>query len=151
LSGFRAPRHDADVLNVYVAGASAEVDRAERVIAALRAAGINITHDWTPDVRAVEAAGGPTTLEDQERLDRALVDVAAVRRADFVVMLAPEPPHASTGAGFESGVAYERGLPLVVAGSVAARRRFLFGALVVEYESDVEVVAWLTDPERTAA
>jgi hypothetical protein len=135
------------VLNVYVAGASGslvEVERAERVIARLRAAGVNVTHDWTPDVLDVYRRGGPGCLEDEERLLRATCDVDAVRRADRVLMLAPEPPVASTGAGFETGVAYERGVRMAVAGSVAARRRFLFGVLSErEFDTDEEGIAWV--------
>lgn len=140
------------MLKVYVAGASDEVARAERAIARLRGLGVEITHDWTPDVRAVaERAAGPLSLEDQERLERARVDVEAVRRADLVLFLAPDPPLATTGGGFEIGVAYILGKPVVVAGSHAARRRFLFGVLLLEVESDDAAIWWITDPNRTVA
>ena len=91
-------------VRVYVAGASAELERCERVIAALRAGGCTITADWTPEMRGDHARGiSDAQLDDHEARRRAETDLDAVEDADVVLLLAPET--ATRGAWFETGYA----------------------------------------------
>lgn len=93
-------------LRVYVIGSSAEIERAESVIARLRSERIEITYDWPANVRQVRAAGyaSDAALSDAAARDAAMRDVEGVDGADLVLLLAPAAP--SFGAGFEFGVAF---------------------------------------------
>lgn len=86
-------------MRVYVIGASAELDRAERVIAALRERGFVITADWPADVRRARAAGLASDAEVPHDIAREIADanVHAIETADVVVALSPPGP--STGYG----------------------------------------------------
>jgi hypothetical protein len=89
-------------MRVYVAGASAELDRCERVIAALREGGCTVNFDWTAVMRDHVARGiSDAQLDDHEARRHAEVDIAAVEDADVVLFLAPEA--ATRGAWFELG------------------------------------------------
>lgn len=91
-------------LAVYVAGASAEVERASEVIERIRALGLVVTHDWTRSVREHRSAGYRDVDLDHER--QAMIaseDLDAVRRADVLLLLAPESP--TIGAWVELGCA----------------------------------------------
>ena len=104
---------------VYVAGASKEIARAERVIRLLHESGVGVTFDWCAHMRALE--GVPLTRE--VAVSSALSDIDAVKRARVVVLL--EPGWASpngyverittTGAWGEATLAVGIGVPLIVA------------------------------------
>lgn len=91
---------------VYVIGSSSELERAERVIAALRERGVEITHDWTASVRAARAAGHATdaTVGREDAMRAARENRGAIESADVVIALVPEMP--STGYGYDLGVAH---------------------------------------------
>lgn len=92
------------MLRVYVAGASSEVERAERAIAALRRAGCVVTHDWTREVRDHRAKKiHDAEIGDHECREIAVADLAAVRRSNVLLLLVPEQP--SQGAWVELGCA----------------------------------------------
>lgn len=109
----RAPLPDR-IRRVYVAGPSAELERCEKVIARVREAGIAVTCDWTPLVRAWLEAGSP------ERPDEALLaeggaDLAGVAAADAVLLLTPATP-GGAGAGYwtEQGAALALRKPVIL-------------------------------------
>jgi hypothetical protein len=91
-------------MRVYVAGASAELERCERVIAALREGGCTITMDWGAAMRALAALGiCDAQLDDHEARRHAEADLDGIVTADVVLLLAPEA--ATRGAWVEFGYA----------------------------------------------
>jgi hypothetical protein len=105
------------MISVYVAAASAEVERAERVMSMLRERGCSIVGDWTDDVRDQRRRA----LTDADLTDadaRAASDrcLDAIDACDVLLYLAPAQP--STGASAELGYALHpmTGARVVVAG-----------------------------------
>lgn len=89
-------------MKIYVAGASKEIDLIEKLIARLKKAGHQITHDWTVDVRC-EGGGSPDN--PNVRRNCALKDLAAVRDAQIFWLVKPAETSTSTGAWVELGAA----------------------------------------------
>jgi len=87
-------------LRLYIATASNPLEEAERRIADARAAGFEITHDWTKDVRS---AGNASLDDPRIRTSAAKADLRGVETADVVWLIQPE--NASTGAWVELGYA----------------------------------------------
>jgi hypothetical protein len=114
-------------MRVYVAGASAELERCERVMAALREGGCVISHDWTPSIREAIARGvSEEQLDDHEARRLSGVDYDAIERAHVVLFLAPET--VTRGAWAELGYAgclMRRGeLDVYVSGPAARKSIF---------------------------
>lgn len=96
----------AAIKHVYVAASSAEIARAERVIATLRAAGCVITHAW-PEV--MRANPPDAEMTDAKLLPELRTDIdIGVGEAVHVLFLAPTTP--STGFYVELGAAYAFGM-----------------------------------------
>lgn len=127
MSGFRG---------VYVAGASAEIARAERVIRLLTESGVAVTFDWPAHMRRVE--GTSTTLTREIAEQSADADLDGVKRASVVLLLEPgtfeyvyiarhggdeyrDQQITTTGAWSELGAALALGIPVVVARPPAPR------------------------------
>jgi len=87
-------------VKVYVAGSSKEMERAERVMNALRAAGHEITADWVAKIREVGVAN---PADFTVRLAAAQADLDGVNNADAFVFLHPAPGVQTTGAWVELG------------------------------------------------
>lgn len=88
-------------MKIYVAGSSAELDRVSAFMSRLRAAGHEITHDWTA---AIRDSGKPANgLSRGESEDAAWKCRDAIDRSDVFVFLAPIT--VSEGAWFEFGFA----------------------------------------------
>ena len=90
----------------YVGASSApgELERAERMIAALRDLGMQITLDWTPFIRTHGGdAHDDRTVE--ERALNARADLLAVTEADFMIALGPPLGFHSHGLFAEIGAA----------------------------------------------
>lgn len=102
------------VARVYVCGASYEAERAARVVALLRERGAVVTHDWTPAAIAARPHGGDVSLSAIVRWRATLDDLAAIDSAHVVLWLVSE--RGSTGAGFECGYAFARGVTVIAAG-----------------------------------
>lgn len=102
----RTPLPDR-IERVYVAGPSTEVERCERVIAAVGEMGIQITHDW------------PAALADGHK-EPALAPacLAGVAAADLVFVLAPFQivPNPTIGAWAEMGAAAVLRKPVLLVG-----------------------------------
>jgi nucleoside 2-deoxyribosyltransferase len=98
---------------VYVAGASAEIERARRVIAMLRELGIEIAHDWP---KMIEDHGGRANLgltyDERENVVGACL--GGVRKAELVLFLVPYAP--TVGAWVEIGHADALGKRIVQSG-----------------------------------
>lgn len=87
---------------IYVAGASAEADRASRWIAALESAGITVTFDWPKHIKSVGDAN-PAHASPAQRAAWAEEAIYAVGQADMFWLLAPSPGIATAGAYVELG------------------------------------------------
>jgi hypothetical protein len=90
-------------MKVYVAGASAEILRAEAFVKRLRAAGFEITFDWPAMIRSVGSANGGLT--DDQRNDASYHALAGVDECEVLVLLVPEKP--SIGCWVELGYAFQ--------------------------------------------
>ncbi len=98
------------ITSIYVAGASAEFERAETILGKLRTPPLSrffhITKDWPGQVRTERVEGGRHDHELDLNLQRRIEaeDVAAVFEAEILWLLLP-PPHLHTvGMWFELGV-----------------------------------------------
>lgn len=79
-------------MRFYCAGAAVEIERAKKVIAALRGAGHTCTHDWTVQVEEelrLYPGRKETELPDEICAKHARADLDGVRDADFYVLVAP--------------------------------------------------------------
>lgn len=113
-------------MKIYVAGASAEIERARRVIAELRARGIEVPGDW-PAI--VDAHNGRTNhgLTDDERRSAARACMRAAVDCDVFLLLVP---HAQTiGAWVELGAALESDRRCIASGLEENCARSIFVAL----------------------
>lgn len=91
--------------NIYVAGAWVEKkERAEYWIKRVRDAGFYVTHDWTVDDVPSSTITSDAQLAPEERLKRAEADIAGVRKADIVWLLAANDVGAA-GSWVELGAA----------------------------------------------
>lgn len=126
-------------MRIYVASGSKDLERARRVMAALRAAGWVISHDWTDGVLAARADGyGSDAVVPDERANTcADADVAGVRTCDVFLLLRSEPT--TFGHPFEAGVANEHNVRRIVVGSRAP----IFLRSWDHYETDEAAVAAL--------
>jgi len=99
-------------MRVYVAGASAEIERAEALIARLRDAGVEVISDWPENVRRAGAAN--IGLTHEVRLAAARACSLGVRRSDWLVVLEPKAP--TIGAWVEMGIALAQGIDVLWVG-----------------------------------
>jgi hypothetical protein len=91
--------------DIYVAGASAQIEQVETYLAKLRAAGWSITFDWTAKVREV---GNASPDDLKIRRAAAIADLKGVAGAGVLWLMQPEPTSTSTGAWVELGAAITR-------------------------------------------
>lgn len=108
--------------NIYVAGASKEVELVEYWMGKLREAGHTITFDWTVDVRA--ATKSDAELTNAEQSTYATADLDGVEAADIVWILVPD--NASTGCWVELGAAVAMRKDIIVSGNY---KRCIFTSL----------------------
>lgn len=131
-------------MRIYIAGASAELDRAESAIAAVRALGHTVVHDWPAVIRKVRHEQGRSDgdLTRAEASDHADEDLAAVRGCDLFWLLVPIAP--SSGCWVELGFAFgiEAGADMVIVSG--EHRRWLFASLSDDaFDDDALALAWL--------
>lgn len=132
------------MLKVYVAGGSTEVQRAATIIAALRASGVHVTYDWTPDVlRRGDPADGYRTERTEPE---AVLAIRGALDADLVWFLVPH--RGSSGGGFEVGAAWHAGRLVVCSGP--SLTRFFFGVMLVEYDTDEQALEVVLRHARAA-
>lgn len=107
---------------IYVAGASAELDRARRVMARITELGGRVALDWTVEVEAWTSEG--LRLKDTERAERINACLEAAETAERLVLLVPDEDDVHTrGAWAEATAAYRAGVPVIVS---CARARLPF-------------------------
>lgn len=121
-------------MRIYVAGASSEIERARRVMAALRAEGHEITFDWTIDFESNEG------LSDVQRAAYADADFQGVFLARRVVLLVPVSPSVTQGAWWEGGVADALEIPIIASGRPEDRARNIFLSRALEVDTDEKAV-----------
>jgi hypothetical protein len=142
-------------VKIYVAGASKEPERVRAVMNAVKALGLEITCDW---LTAIEAEGAANEgLDDDKRRRYSLDDLDAVRRADWVWLLAPSESR-SSGCWVELGYALalaDRSVEnrdrhwkpwprIIVSGS--GRMKSIFASLAeMEFDHDDEALVYLRD------
>jgi hypothetical protein len=90
-------------MKVYVAGASSEIERAEKWIATLREAGIEVTATWPEVIRKVGDAN-PMTASRAQRQVWSATDLSEVAHAEVFWFLLPEG-RPTAGAYTEFGYA----------------------------------------------
>lgn len=133
-------------VRVYVAGASDELERAQRAIDFIRSIGWTITHDWVADVRRVRVEGGraDADLTSDEMRELAAADLAAVQGAELVWLLVPNTP--STGAWVELGYALAlnrwTNAPRIIASGPRAAGS-LWCSLLEQFETDEAAIRTL--------
>ena len=90
---------------VYVAGASAQLQRARRAMGWVREAPeLTLAHDWTAQVQADREAGKQDAdLLQVQQCARAFEDFAAIRESDIFWALVPQPDVRTTGLWVELG------------------------------------------------
>jgi len=91
-------------LRVYVAGASSEMERAERYMVKLREAGIVVTSTWPEVIRSQpNGEANPMSVPRAVRARWARTDLDEVTESNFLWLLVPKVP--SAGAHVEFGYA----------------------------------------------
>lgn len=127
---------------VYVAGSSGELERARRAMAYLRAAGLEVAHDWVAEVERVGVAN-PADATRAQRSGWAVSCLLGLTDASAVWLLAPEVE--TRGAWLEIGYALDRSLdgrgpPIVSSGRTS---QSIFLALTQEVATDEQALAVL--------
>lgn len=114
-------------LRIYLAGASAEVELCERYRDRLRAAGVEVAHDWMSGVRANHRRHD-RALPDKERRRIAARNANAVASADVFWILVPQTP--TIGAWVELGIAFGSARPAII---VSGPWRSIFADLADQF------------------
>lgn len=147
------------IKRVYVAAASAEIDRAMSMIGQVSiSSGLSITHDWTKNFTD-PAASKVSEAELDARLRRRFFEecIRAVRNSDFVWFLAPgrRPAlneavaslYATKGAWGELVAAYiyERlhGKPLILVSGAERYQSIFTECAHYFFERDIDALEWL--------
>ena len=128
-------------LRVYVAASALEIERARAAMAALRAAGVRVTSTW---IASIEAAGAsnPRDASPEQRRAWSMSDLAEIRAADVLWLLAPAATAPTRGAWTELGFMYALGRRIVCSGDT---RQSIFCALGEEYDSDEHALAAIVE------
>lgn len=134
---------------IYVAGAVAEVQRAAGVIAQLREAGFEITHDWPAQVLAAPDRHERDMARD-ERLTIARESLYGVFNARLVWLLVPAEGR-GRGSWVELGYALGGGVArtIIASGDVACSAFLELADF--RFTTDAEALAWLRGRYEVAA
>lgn len=128
--------------SLYVACSSAEIERAEKWIRALRERKVTVTSTWPETIRRVQAerniastaaASNPRQATREDRQKWAMENVRAIKSATHLWLLCPPSEHVSQGVYFEFGIAWADKRTIASGGD----QRFVFSALADDlYETD---------------
>lgn len=122
---------------VYIAGASSERERCARVIAAVRAAGYTVTHDWPAAI-----GNGPANELSREDAACAAHDcMRGIMLAGVLVLLVPRDGATSVGCWVELGAALRGPHRIGVVGK--AQTIFASDQRIIPIDRDDDVVPWL--------
>lgn len=129
---------------LYVCASSADHELASQAIELIHSLGLEVSHDWTLEVRAALARAPGSRCADfllgvEHSSTACGVAIDAVRRAHAVVWIVPE--HGSTGAGVETGIAHERGTFLVACGPHL--RRTVFSRMANAEREDMHAAVYI--------
>lgn len=109
--------------SAYIASATEQYMLVEHFVDRLREAGVEITFEWTPDLRA----GGfkpDSQLSEIHRRYIARMDANGVRDAELVWVMTPTLREHGCGMWVEMGIALALGKRVVVSGPLAKRTVF---------------------------
>lgn len=127
-------------LVVYVAGASAEVQRCERFMRAVRGIGCEVAHDWTAEVLGEDRPDH--AIPDVEARQYVSTDLLGVARSDVLVVLVPYD-YTTVGAWVELGYALGLEVPVMLVGEHMDLPFFVRGLL--------GRTAWVRDEDEALA
>jgi hypothetical protein len=141
-------------MKVYVAGASSEIERAEKWIAALRATGVEVTSTWPEIIRKVGVAN-PMTAPREQRQIWSAQDLSEVSHAEVFWFLLPEGvptagAYTEFGYAMFLGAAAREARECGISGAppfwiiVSGKETSIFTALADHYDSDDEAFRALT-------
>jgi hypothetical protein len=132
-------------MRVYVAAASSEIERAEKWMARLREAGVEVVSTWPEVIRKVGAAN-PMEASREERAGWASADLSELSSANVLWLLLPEKPTSGMwieyGYGLCFGAVAKEAREAGVEGAPKFQivssgiERSIFTALAPNYESD---------------
>ncbi len=133
--------------NVYVAGASADWERAKTRMDWVRAhPGLTLAYDWVSDVVKYRVEGGKSDAEltDEERFFLAGSDMEAVARCDIFWLLIPNDSVVTGGAWADLGFALDAGRSVVVSG---ARHREFSLCILADHacSTDTDAQGWILE------
>lgn len=132
-------------MKVYIAGSSAESDRAIACAAALQEHGFEVVSTWFRDIVAEQAGiPNPRTASHEDRKRWSERNRDQVLSSDVVWMLAPVG--VSHGAYYEAGVADTAGIQRIVSGRLvpqANTKQSIFNALATEFDHDGAALEFL--------
>lgn len=142
-------------VKVYVAGASRELLRVQKMMQLVKAHPyLKLTHDWVQDI--MNAGTQDSELSPEECRHYALRDIAGVQDADVVLYLKPERP--STGAAFEFGAAWGissqwsmegaytgHSRVLIVSGADSAHVSIFHALADYQFTDDVTAYEWIVN------
>jgi hypothetical protein len=122
-------------MKIYVAGASSEIERAEKWMAALREAGVEVTSSWPEIIREVGAAN-PMEASREDRLLWSAQDLAEVSNSNVFWFLLPEGKP-TAGAYTEFGYAVFMGAAASEARNAGITGAPLFWIIVSGEETSI--------------
>ncbi len=125
--------------NIYIAGASAELERCEAFRDACVAMGYRVTFDWMANIRRVGAAN--EGVSDAEAIACAKKSDHGIEDADVFVLLLKPDGRASFGAAQEFG--YARAVTIRPRLLVVGRNPSVFLRDVPHVDNDGEALGWL--------
>lgn len=135
------------ITRVYVAGASAELERAKTAMDWVREMpGLALAYDWVADVQKHRVEGGKSDadLTNEQRFWLASNDASAVSECDTFWLLVPNVSVVTVGAWFELGVAVSTGRRVVVSGIQSGQH--LFCSLAEStFAVDHDAKAWILE------
>lgn len=123
-------------MSVYVAGSSDEIDRVDAWSLRLAKAGVNVTSNWTANIKAVGVAN-PRSATHQDRSRWALSCITGVALCKVLWVMAPSSGH-GRGAYFELGYARGCGKRITVSGDTT---QSIFGSVGREFLTDADAFA----------
>lgn len=128
------------ITKVYLAGASAELDRAKRNAQMLRDADIHVISTWV-DVIGKVGAANPADATPEQLTKWTLRDLEEVREADVLWLQLPAAGINTIGAWIELGIAYTSQKMVLMSGI----HRPIFTPVLADkhFNSDGEALRWL--------
>jgi nucleoside 2-deoxyribosyltransferase len=128
-------------MKIYIAACAngAELERAKRMVAAARSAGLDVVCTW-PEIVTTVGDANPRNATCAQREGWAAQDLREVGEADVLWFLVPTPPATTRGAWLEAGYAHALGKLLVFSGDTA---QSVFAALGEEFDSDDSALEFL--------